>query len=108
MALIRIKEPHSLGAQDAQRRLDDYIGELTRGTFPGVAIDDVQKRWDGSRLEMSFRAKKGFFSKRVSGSMLAEASSVTVEVEVPDLVFSFVPREKVEGVVRQKLRERLS
>lgn len=108
MARIRLQEPHGLGAQEARQRLNEYVGELTRGTFPGVTIDDVQKHWEGPRLETSFRAKKGFFSKRVSGSMLVEASSVTVEVEVPDLVFSFVPREQVESVVRQKLREKLS
>lgn len=105
MALISIRESHNVGAQEAQRRLDEYVNELTSGTFPGVTIDDVQKQWDGSRLETSFRAKKGFFSKRVTGSMQVEESSVNLEVEVPDLVFSFVPRQEVEGAVRQKLRE---
>ena len=108
MALISIEESHSLGAQEAQRRLDEYVDELAQGAFPGVTIDDVQKRWDGPRLETSFRAKKGFFSKRVHGSMQVAASSVTLEVEVPDLVFSLAPRKEVEGVIRQKLRARLA
>jgi hypothetical protein len=108
MALISIQESHGLGAPEAQRRLDEYVDELTRGAFPGVTIDDVQKRWDGPRLETSFQAKKGFFSKRVTGSMQVEASSVTLEVEVPDLVFSLVPRQEVESVIRQKLRAKLA
>ena len=108
MALITIQQSHGLGGQEAQRRLDEYVDELTRGAFPGVTIDDVQKQWQGSRLETSFRAKKGFFSKRVTGSMQVEEASVTLEVEVPDLVFSFVPRTEVEGVVREKLRAKLS
>ncbi|MEX2301802.1 MAG: polyhydroxyalkanoic acid system family protein [Bryobacterales bacterium] len=107
MAIISIEESHSLGTQEAQRRLDEYVNELTQGAFPGVTIDDVQKQWDGPRLETSFRAKKGFFSKRVNGSMQIAASSVTLEVEVPDLVFSLVPRKEVESVIRQKLRARL-
>jgi hypothetical protein len=108
MALISIEESHGLGVQEAQRRLDEYVNELAQGAFPGVTIDDVQKRWDGPRLETSFRAKKGFFSKRVNGSMQVAASSVTLEVEVPDLVFSLVPRKEVESVIRQKLRARLA
>jgi hypothetical protein len=108
MALITIQEPHSLGSQEAKRRLDEYVNELSHGAFPGVTIDDVQTRWEGSRLEASFRAKKSFFSKRIAGSMQVEESSVTLEVEVPDLVFSLVPQQEVEGAVREKLRAKLA
>jgi hypothetical protein len=108
MALISIQEPHSLGADEAKRRLDEYVNELAKGSFPGVTIDDVQKRWDGSRLETSFRAKKSFFTKRVKGSMQVEESSVTLEVEVPDLVFSLVPQQEVESAVRKNLRAKLA
>lgn len=108
MARISIEESHSLGSAEAQRRIEAYVDELAHGAFPGVTIENVQNRWEGSRLETSFKARKGFFSKQVSGAMDVGDAAVRLEVDVPDLVFSFVPREQVESVVREKLREKLA
>jgi hypothetical protein len=108
MARIIVRESHSLGAAEARRRIDVYAGELANSTFPGVSIEDLRKSWEGSTLQTSFKARKGFFSKQINGSMQVEADSVTLEVDVPDLVFSFVPRPQVESVVREKLREQLA
>jgi len=108
MARLIVHESHNLGAAEARRRIAAYAGELADNTFPGVSIEDLEQNWDGSTLQTSFKARKGFFSKRITGSMQVEEASVTLEVEVPDLVFSFVPRPRVESVVREKLREKLA
>lgn len=108
MAVIKISEPHTLGAAEARRRVDAYADELAGGTFPDVRIENIQKSWDGSTLHTSFKASKGFFSKQVTGSLQVEEAAVTLEVEVPDLVFALVPRPRVESLVREKLRERLA
>jgi hypothetical protein len=108
MARISVRESHNLGAAEARRRIDDYAGELAGNTFPGVSITDLHADWKGSTLETSFKASKGFFSKTITGSMQVEEAAVTLEVEVPDLVFAFVPRPRIESVMREKLRERLA
>lgn len=108
MARISVRESHNLGAAEARRRIDEYASELADSTFPGVSIEDVEKNWDGSTLEISFKASKGFFSKRITGSMLVEETAVTLEVDVPDLVFALVPQPQVESLVGEKLREKLA
>ena len=108
MARVTIAEPHLLWAAEARRRMDQYFGELAGSSFPGLTIDDVHKAWNGSRLEASFKAKKGFLSKRIEGAVQVEESSVTLDVEVPDLLFSFVSRQEVEGVIRQRLKQKLA
>jgi Putative polyhydroxyalkanoic acid system protein (PHA_gran_rgn) len=108
MAQITVREPHTLGTDEARRRIDASAQQLAGGTFPGVEIKDLETRWNGSTLETSFQARKGFFSKRISGSMQVENDAVTLQIEVPDLVFSFVPRPQVEGFLREKLREKLA
>jgi hypothetical protein len=108
MARISVSESHNLGATEARRRIHDYAGELAGNTFPGVSITDLRVEWKGSTLETSFKASKGFFSKTITGSMQVEEAAVTLEVEVPDLVFAFVPRPRIESVMRDKLRERLA
>ena len=108
MAQININESHKLGAAEARRRVDAYADELADSTFPGIRIEDVQKSWDGESLQTSFKASKGFFSKQITGSMQVEETSVTLEVEVPDLVFALMPRPEVESRIREKLREKLA
>ena len=108
MARISVRESHGRGAVEARRRIDAYTGEVANSTFPGVRIEDLERNWNGSTLETSFKASKGFFSKRITGSMQVEEASVTLEVEVPDLVFALVPRPQVESLVREKLREKLA
>lgn len=108
MARITVRESHNLGSAEARNRIDAYAGQLANSTFPGVSIEDLEKRWDGSTLATSFKARKGFLSKRITGSMQVEEASVTLEVEVPELLFTFVPRPQVESLVREKLREKLA
>lgn len=108
MARISVRESHKLGEAEARRRIDDYAGQLANSTFPGVSVTDLQSQWKGSTLETSFKASKGFFSKTITGSMQVADDAVTLEVEVPDLVFAFVPRPQIESVVREKLREKLA
>jgi hypothetical protein len=108
MARISVRESHNLGAAEARRRIDAYAGELANSSFPGVSIEDLEKNWEGSTLETSFKARKGFFSKRITGSMQVEDAAVTLEVEVPDLLFTFVARPEVENIVREKLRQKLA
>jgi hypothetical protein len=108
MARIQVRELHSLGAAEARRRIDAYADELANSTFPGVSIEDLDKNWQGSTLETSFKARKGFLSKRITGSMQVDDAAVTLEVDVPDLLFTFVPRPQVEKIVREKLRAKLA
>ncbi len=108
MAQITVTEPHKLGADEARRRIDAYAQQLAGGAVPGVEIKNLETHWNGSTLETSFEARKGFFSQQISGGIQVEDKAVTLRIEVPDLIFSFVPRPQVESFLSEKLREKLA
>jgi len=47
---ISVDLPHSLGAAEAKRRIEQQMGGLTRHLPPGAA---VQPSWTGNRLDLS-------------------------------------------------------
>lgn len=89
--------PHSLGKEEARRRLAEGFkqieGQLSGGLKGMVAFTN---RWDGDRL--SFEG--GGLGQRISGHMDVLSDSVHIEVELPALLAALADRLKL-GVEKQ-------
>jgi len=65
---MRIQRNHSVGKQEARRRIDNFLNNLMRREFPGgVKVKNPEKDWSGDSITFSFKAKKGSIGTTISG-----------------------------------------
>jgi len=80
---IVVDLPHSLGLEEAKRRIDKGMGRLG-DHIPGGAAR-VEKSWEGDTMRLLVEA----MSQTVRASMAVSASSVRLEVELPPALSFF-------------------
>lgn len=85
--------------------IDDSAGQLFGG-MPGspVQISNQHKQWEGDTMHFSFTGKMGFFSSSIKGSVHVTDADVTIDVELPAMLKSFVPEEKVRAQVETRVK----
>lgn len=89
--------PHSLGKEEARRRLAEGFqqvqGQLAGGLMGMVAFTN---RWDGDRLLF----EGGGLGQRIRGRIDVLADSVHIEVDLPELLAALADRLKL-GLEKQ-------
>jgi len=76
---IHVDLPHSLGREEAQRRIAANIHKL-QGYIPGGA--EVTSNWSGSRLDMTV----GAMGQNVDAKIDVEEKHVRCRIELPGLL----------------------
>jgi hypothetical protein len=106
---MRIIIPHSKTPEQVKDLVDTRFDEIFTGLPVGpVEITDRKRSWNGSTLDFSFGAKTAFMTVPVSGKVTVEATQVTVDVEVPAFLRSFVPEDKVTSAVQTSVKALLN
>lgn len=102
---MRVTVTHDKGREGATKIVNDSAEQLFRGT-PGspVQILDQQKRWEGDTMHFSFTAKMGIFTAPLKGFVEVTEKDVTVDCELPGILKSFMPEEKVKAQVEGRVR----
>ena len=95
---IIIDLPHSLGAQEAKRRMQDGIHKL-QDHIPGGAA--VQSSWSGDRLNLRI----GAMGQEVDARLDVEESRIHLEVQLPPML-SFLAKP-IEAILRRQGAELL-
>lgn len=88
---IVVDLPHTLGAEEAKRRMQKGLGKLT-DHIPGGA--EVHSSWEGDRMQLSV----GALGQKVDTRIDVGERVVRVEVLVPGLLGMF------SGQIEQALR----
>jgi putative polyhydroxyalkanoate system protein len=81
-APIVINLPHTLGAEEAKRRIAGGMGRLTNH-IPGAA--EIESSWEGDRLNLLVKA----MGQAVDSHIDVGASNVRVEVTLPPFLAMF-------------------
>ena len=79
---IQVDLPHSLGKEEARRRIADNIHKL-ESQIPGGAR--VQSAWSGDRLNLQIHA----MGQAVTGDLDVEDSRVRCKLELPGMLGMF-------------------
>jgi len=95
MPRISLKEPHDLGREAAQRRLQEKVDEVY-ARF-GSHVQDLQQRWDDHRLSFAFRVT----GMGVRGTIAVEESAVALHADLPLPAMFF--KNTIERIVREEL-----
>jgi len=80
---IQVDLPHTLGTQEAKRRIQNGIGRL-RDHIPGGAAE-VTSGWSGDRMSLRVKA----MGQDVSATLDVEEKKVRVEVALPPALSFF-------------------
>jgi putative polyhydroxyalkanoate system protein len=79
---IDVDLPHSLGREEARRRIADNIGSL-KDHIPGGA--EVQSHWTGDRLDLRI----GAMGQTIEGMLDVQDTKVHVRLALPGMLGMF-------------------
>jgi hypothetical protein len=91
---VTVDLPHSLGAQEAKRRMEDGIGKLA-DFIPGGSAE-VSHAWSGDRMNLNVRA----MGQEVKATIGVEERLVRLELLLPPALAFF--GRHIEGLIRRQ------
>lgn len=100
MPSVTISVPHTLEANEAQRRIAHLITE-SKAKFSD-SVTNVEESWTGNHGTFSFKAM-GF---NVSGNMEVESDSASVEINFPFAALPF--KGRIENEITGRLKTLLA
>ena len=100
MPHVTLEIPHSLGQEEALRRLKEKA-DLIRGTY-GSQVTDFQQQWSDNVLSFSFKT----MGVAIQGNMAVGPADVKLDVELPWLAMAF--RGTIESKVREEVGKLLA
>lgn len=100
MPAIKTSVPHTLGTDEAKKRITHLITESK--TKFGNSVTDVEESWSENRGTFRFKAM-GF---SVSGNLQVEPSTVQVEINLPFAALPF--KGRVENEISNRAKELLA
>ena len=95
---VVIDLPHSLGVEEAKRRMKNGIGKLP-DHIPGGG--QVESSWNGDRMNLHVTA----MGQEVTGHIDVHERKVTLELTLPAFLALFA--DKIAGVIRSRGTEML-
>jgi hypothetical protein len=101
---VHVNLPHSLGKDEARKRIDEGFGRMRQQMTSGLAgMLAFQESWEGDRL--NFEATS--LGQKLTGRLDVRADAVDIEVDLPDFLAALA--ERIQGSLKkegQKLLER--
>lgn len=86
---VSVHIPHSLGAVEARRRIEEGFGLLQSQMSVGpLALATFNKRWEGDLLHF----EGGLLVGKVTGRLEVLADAVRIEIDLPDLLATLAQR----------------
>ncbi len=92
MPHLSLQVPHSLGREEATRRIKEQAAKASE------QVTDLQENWQDHTLTFRFKAM-GF---GVGGTLTVEDAFVKIEVDLP------LAAALVKGMIEQKLRQEIA
>ena len=86
---ISVSIPHTLGQDEARRRIIEGFSSIQRNKTPGLAsLISIRERWEGDRMHFD----AGGLGQRVSGRLDILPDSVQIQLDVPDVLAMLADR----------------
>jgi putative polyhydroxyalkanoate system protein len=98
---ISINIPHSLGKDEAKRRIDESFGNLQAQMSGGLGLMSFNRQWEGDRLSFS----GGGLGQKITGRLDILPDAVQVQVDLPELLAAIADR--ITGRLQQETKKLL-
>jgi hypothetical protein len=88
---VRVNLPHSLGKDEARKRIEQGFGRMQQQMTGGLSgMLAFQERWEGDRLH--FEATS--LGQKLTGRLDVRADAVEIEVDLPEFLAAIADRIK--------------
>lgn len=96
---VSVNIPHSLGKEEARRRIEEGFGRMRQQVTGGVggiaggfaAMMSFQDRWEGDRMHF----EGGGLGQRITGRVDVMPDAVRIELDLPEILAALA--EKITG-----------
>lgn len=86
---VTVNIPHSLGKDEARRRIEEGFGRLQSQIAGGlVGMLSFNNRWEGDRLHF----EGGGLGQKISGRLDVRADSVEIQLDLPEMLAAIADR----------------
>jgi hypothetical protein len=98
---VTVTIPHTLGKDEARRRIETGFGQLRQhltGGVPGILgkMLSFQESWDGNRLNFEGSG----LGQKMTGRLDVRDNAVDIEIDLPDMLASLADR--ITGALKQE------
>ncbi len=102
---MRVTVTHNKSKAEVVKIIDESADQLYKGV-PGapIKISDQHKQWEGDTMYFSFTGKMGFFSSSLKGFAHVTDADVTIDIELPAILKSFMPEENVKAQIETRVK----
>jgi len=101
---MHLEIPHTLGKEEAIRRIDQTIAEVEKQSLPaGVVMKNFTKAWTDNVLKISFWAGKSVFGGTISSIITVQDAMVLIDLELPLDPEGLSVESQIEEGVRGKV-----
>jgi len=101
---MQIIRQHGVNKATAIQKIDSYLDTLTKQKLPmGLKIENTQKKWKGNMVTFSFKVKKGFIGRTISGTIFVTEKNIELNAKLSRWLTFFANEEKIKEVVNKQL-----
>ncbi len=105
---MRVVVAHGLTQEATIPIMDKALDKLLSGVGgSSVQILDQKSTWNGSVMTFSFTGKLGFIAVPLKGTINVEHTNVTVLMDLPPVVTTFIGEDKLRAIVDENVRSLL-
>jgi hypothetical protein len=102
---MRVTVSHKKTVDQMKQTVDRGFDEIFKGLPIGaIQILNEQRAWNASTMNFSFTAQAGFLSVPLKGSVLVEAETVTIDVDLPPFLNQFIAEEKLKTSIEGRVK----
>jgi hypothetical protein len=102
---VTVKIPHTLGQDEARRRINDGFGRMRQQMASGLgamgSMLTFQERWEGDRLNIEGSG----LGQKMTGRLDVRPDSVIIELDLPEILAALA--EKLTGRLQAEGRKLL-
>lgn len=104
LAVMHIERNHKVGQAEAIRRINQLLDDLVQREFPqGITVQNFTRNWSANVARFSFKAEKSFFGVTIAGVVRVDDELITLDLDLPGLVTTFVSEDEIRQVINQQL-----
>lgn len=101
---MRIERKHTLGRQEAIRRIDGWLDALLQRSVPtAVQIENFSKTWTDNVLRVSCRVKKFMIGATISATATVNDDVVIIEFELPGFLKALMPEDRIQQGIQKEI-----
>jgi hypothetical protein len=102
---MRVTISHKKPKAEVIKLVDQNVNDMLRGLATGpVQIADMERSWKGDVMSFAFKAKAGFFTVPIAGTIEVTDTEVIIDVDLPAFITNILPEEKLRTSLEGRIR----